>query len=73
MCRFMCSGRGWPSLLVYVVRTWGVSCVILFENGRQTKQAYLFEVLYVLHIHALKNVYLCDKPNDPCHCAHLYL
>ena len=30
-----------------------------------TQQAEVFEVLCVLHIHALKDViYLCDKPND---------
>ena len=31
-----------------------------------TQQAQVFEVLYVLHIHAIKDVvYLRDKPNNP--------
>jgi len=41
------------------------------EGGQQ---AQVFEVLYVLHICALKDVvYLCDKPNDTYHCALLCL
>jgi len=39
-----------------------------------TQQAQVFEGFYVLHIDALMDVvYLCDKPNDPYHCAHLCL
>jgi hypothetical protein len=39
-----------------------------------TQQAEVFEVLYVLHICALKDVvYLCDKPKDTYHCALLCL
>jgi hypothetical protein len=72
--RFMCGGRGWSLLLVYVVRHWGMSCVIVFENGRYTASTQVFAVLYVLHINALKDVvYLCDKPNNPYQCAHLCL
>jgi len=28
--------RGWPLLLMYVVRKWDMSCVIVFENERYT-------------------------------------
>jgi hypothetical protein len=73
MCRFVCSGGGWPLLLVYIVRKWGMSYVIVLKM-EGTRQAQVFEVLYILHIHELKDVvYLCDKPNDPYRCAHLCL
>jgi hypothetical protein len=65
VCRFVCNGRGWPLLLVYVVRKWGMSCVIVLKI-EGTQQAQVFEVLYVLHIHALEDVvYLCDKQSLP--------
>jgi len=44
-------------------------CMSLFWKMEGTQQTQVFEVLYVLHIHALKEVfYLCDKPNDLCQC-----
>jgi len=74
VCRFVCSGGGWPLLLVYVVRKVGACLVSLFLKMEGTQQAQVFEVLYVLRIHELKDVvYLCDKPNDPYRCAHLCL
>jgi len=52
----------------------GACLVSLFLKMEGGQQAQVFEVLYVLHICALKDVvYLFDKPNDTYHCALLCL
>jgi hypothetical protein len=53
VCRFLCSGRGSPLLLVYVVRKWGMSCVIVLKM-EGTQETQVFEVPCVPHIGALK-------------------